>query len=184
MKLIAALLVLILPLAQQKGTALYVCKNLSTTLYSEAPVENIEAASVKGFSVINLKNGDVQFNIPIRSFQFKKSLMQEHFNENYMESDKYPYAKFKGHFNEAIDPSKFGEYSVNVSGEFEVHGVKQHRTFAGMIKVKQDVISISSKFTVLCKDHNITIPKLVFKNVAESILITVDGIFAPYAANP
>src|ERR1035437_6573374 len=87
---------------QQSTNNIYMCKNVKTLIYSEAPIENIEATSVKGSSVLNISTGEIQFIIPISSFQFKKSLMQEHFNENYMESDTYPSAKFKGKITQAI----------------------------------------------------------------------------------
>lgn len=109
--------------------------------------------------------------------------MQEHFNENYMESDKYPNATFKGKLSDKIDPSKDGDYTVTVTGELEVHGVKQPRTITGTIKVLNRQISINSEFNVLCKDHQITIPKLVFKNIAESIQVTVSGNFNPYSSS-
>lgn len=178
------LLLAFLPTASPVAPPLYICREVNASLYSEAPIENIEATSVKGFAVINSGNGEVQFNIPIRSFQFNKSLMQEHFNENYMESDKFPYAKFKGKINEAVDFSKNGEHAVTVTGELEVHGVKKPRTIAGLIKINDQKIAVLSTFNVLCKDHDIKIPKLVFKNIAESIRITIRGTFTPNASKP
>lgn len=179
MKLLGFILLIFSPLAQS-SSSLYVCKAVKTVLYSEAPIENIEATSVKGFSVIDLGKREVQFNIPIKSFQFKKSLMQEHFNENYLESDKFPNAQFKGKINQAIDASKDGEYSVTVTGDLDVHGVKRPRTIPGAIRIKDNIVSITSKFNVLCKDHNIEIPQLVFQNIAESIQVTISGTFSAY----
>lgn len=167
----------------QKAGGLYTCKEINTRLYSEAPIENIEAISSKGFSVLNFNTSEIQFNIPIRSFQFKKSLMKEHFNENYMESDKYPNATFKGKINEKVDAARDGDYPVTVTGEMEVHGVKKQRTISGTIKVANNQLTITSQFTVLCKDHQIEIPKLVFKKIAESIQITVSGAFTPYSSS-
>ncbi len=164
-----------------KTAALYTCKEIKTRLYSEAPIENIEAISSKGFSVLNLTTSEIQFNIPISTFQFRKSLMREHFNENYMESDKYPNATFKGKINERINTDKDGDYSVTVTGELEVHGVKQQRIISGNIKIKNNQLIINSQFNVLCKDHQIQIPKLVFKKIAESIQISVTGNFIPYS---
>jgi hypothetical protein len=164
-----------------KAGGIYTCKEIKAKLYSEAPIENIEAISSQGFSVINFTTSEIQFNIPIHSFQFKKSLMKEHFNENYMESDKYPNATFKGKINEKIDPSKDGDYPVTVTGELEVHGVKQQRTISGNIKAANNQLSINSQFNVLCKDHQIEIPKLVFKKIAEIIQITISGTFTPYS---
>ena len=106
--------------------------------------------------------------------------MQEHFNENYMESDKYPQATFKGKINEKPDVTKDGTYPVTAAGIFEVHGVKQTRTITGKITVKSGAISLSSEFMVACKDHQIEIPKLVFYNIAENIRVQVNATYAPY----
>jgi polyisoprenoid-binding protein YceI len=165
-----------------QGSNIYMSKNIKTVIYSEAPLENIEATSVKGSSVLNISNGEIQFIIPISSFQFKKSLMQEHFNENYMESDKYPAARFKGKINQDIDINKDGDYQVTATGELEVHGVKKQRTINGSIHVDNKKISINSKFEVLCKDHNIKIPQLVFQNIAENIQLTVTGTYTAYSS--
>ena len=166
----------------QSTSNVYISRNIKTVIYSEAPIENIEAISVKGSSVFNISSGEIQFIIPISSFQFKKSLMQEHFNENYMESDVYPSAKFKGKINQSIDINKDGDYPVAVSGELEAHGIKRQRSINGSIHIENKRISISSKFDVLCKDHNIKIPQLVFRNIAENIQVTVSGAFTPYSS--
>jgi polyisoprenoid-binding protein YceI len=169
--------------SQQKSNV-YVSRNVKTVIYSEAPLENIEATSVKGSSVLNISTREIQFIIPISSFQFKKSLMQEHFNENYMESDTYPSAKFKGKISQDIDINKDGDYQVSASGELEVHGVKKQRNINGSIHVENKSVSINSKFEVLCKDHNIKIPQLVFKNIAENIQVTVSGTYTAYSPQP
>lgn len=166
--------------ASEDPARLFVSKSVKTTIYSEAPLENIEATSTTGVSIINTQTREVQFNIPIRSFNFRKKLMQEHFNENYMESDKYPHAKFKGKINEAIDFSVNGTYPVSTTGELEVHGVKRPRTINGTITVNENSISISSKFETKVADHDIKIPQLVFRNIAETIQVTVSGTFTPY----
>ncbi|MGB4398628.1 MAG: YceI family protein, partial [Daejeonella sp.] len=75
---------------------IFITKSAEITLFSEVPMENIQALSKNGYGIINAENGEIQFGVSIRSFQFRKALMQEHFNENYMESDKFPAAKFKG----------------------------------------------------------------------------------------
>lgn len=104
--------------------------------------------------------------------------MQEHFNENYMESDKYPAAKFKGKINTPIDLSKDGEFRVTATGDLEVHGVTRRRSISGTVKVSDGNIEIYSEFDVRCQDHNIKIPALVFKNIAETIRVTLKGTFS------
>src|ERR1700760_2604685 len=96
MKIISLILLAGLSMFNQASQGVYVCKNANITLFSKAPIEDIEAKSAKGTSVYNATTGDLAFNLPINTFVFQKSLMQEHFNENYMESDKYPTATFKG----------------------------------------------------------------------------------------
>ena len=164
----------------QAGQDIYACKNAVVTIYSKAPVEDIDARSDKGTSVFNTATGELAFSVPIRSFKFDKARMQEHFNENYMESDKYPQATFKGKINEKPDVTKDGTYPVTAAGIFEVHGVKQTRTITGKLTVKGGAISLSSEFMVACKDHQIEIPKLVFYNIAENIRVQVNATYAPY----
>ena len=176
----AILIGLILSIMPREGSIkpVFLTKNAEFTLFSEAPIENIEAVSKSGYGIINIENGEVQFGVSIRSFRFRKSLMQEHFNENYMESDKFPAAKFKGKINTPIDISKDGEYSVIVTGDLEVHGITQKRSVPGTIKVLNGRLEINTVFDVKCRDHQIKIPALVFKNVAETIKITLKGTFS------
>jgi hypothetical protein len=173
-------LILLAWFINQAGQDSYVCKNANISLYSKAPLEDIDATSAKGTSVFNAANGTLAFSVPIRSFQFQKSLMQEHFNESYMESDKYPNASFSGKISEKIDAAKNGTYPVNVSGMLEVHGVKQNRTIPGTITVNNGTVSMKSEFMVMCKDHQIEIPKLVFQKIAESIRVQVAANYVVY----
>lgn len=166
------------------GQDIYVCKNAVVSLYSKAPIEDIDARSDKGTSVFNASTGELAFSVPIRSFKFDKATMQEHFNENYLESDKYPQATFKGRLTTKPDITKDGVYPVTVSGAFEVHGVKQNRSIPGKITVSNGAISMSSEFMVACKDHKIDIPTLVFQHIAETIRVQIAANYAPYKTNP
>jgi len=180
MKTIAFILIAGLSIFSQAGQGTYVCKNARISLYSEAPIENISAKSDKGTSVYNSATGDIAFKVPISSFVFQKSLMQEHFNENYMESDKYPTASFAGKVSGTVDVSKDGSYPVSAAGVLTVHGVSQNRTIPGTISVKGGVVSLSSEFMVKCADHKITIPTIVFHNIAETIKINVSATYDAY----
>lgn len=162
----------------QAGGSLYACKNAKVTLYSKAPIEDIEATSTTGVSVYNPATGELDFSVNINSFKFPKALMQEHFNSDYMESDKYPRATFKGRINEKPDLSKDGSYPVTATGELSVHNVTQTRTIPGTLTVKGGVMSLSSEFMVKCADHHIEIPRLVFHNIAESLKISVSATYA------
>jgi len=180
MKHIAIILLAWMSTINQAGQDLYACKNVRVTLFSTAPIEDIKASSSTGASVYNAATGELDFSVSIRSFQFDKSLMQEHFNSDYMESDKFPRATFKGKIQEHVDISKDGIYPVKVTGELTIHGVTQARNITGSISVKNGVVSMTSEFMVKCVDHHIDIPQIVFHHIAESIKINVFATYNPY----
>src|SRR5579871_253156 len=92
---------------------LYTCKNARISIFSHALIEDINAASSSGISVFNAGTGELDFSLPINTLQFEKAFMQQHFNSDYMESDKFPRAIFKGKILESIDVTKDGTYAVN-----------------------------------------------------------------------
>lgn len=155
------------------------CKEGSVSFYSEAPIENIDAISKNLNSFINLSGKSIAYIIPIRTFAFKRQLMQEHFNEKYMESDKYPNATFNGIINEDIDLTKNGSYKVTASGKLNIHGVENPVTVPGTLIVKDGTIQITSEFMVAIKDYKIKIPVLLFKNIAENILVKINALYTP-----
>jgi len=176
MKYLSVLILALLSFTRA-GQDVYTCKNAKINIYSSAPIEDIEANSSEGVSVYNAATGELAFSVPIRSLHFQKAMMEEHFNENYMESDKFPKATFKGKIQEHPDLTKDGTYPVTVTGDFQVHGVSQSRTIKGEIKVNGGVLSMSSEFMVKCADHHIEIPKIVFHNIAESIRVRVSATY-------
>src|SRR6476659_8084948 len=101
--------------------------------FSETPLENISAVSERAIAVLNLKTNELAIQIPIKSFEFERSLMQEHFNENYMESDQFPIASFKGKILTPINLNNNGSYDVEVKGILNIHNVAQERTIKGKI---------------------------------------------------
>lgn len=155
-------------------------KSIVVNFFSEAALENIAAVTKNGTSVITTSKNEFFFLVPIKSFEFKSSLMQEHFNENYMESEKYPDARFAGKVNEEIDWKKDGVYNVTVTGKLTVHGEAKDRTINGVITIKNGVISIQSKFNIACKDHGIKIPSMMTEKIAEVVEVTVSGSYAPF----
>jgi polyisoprenoid-binding protein YceI len=180
MKQLTIILLIWLGVFSQQGQALYTCKNAYVSIYSSAPIEYISAETSTGTSVYNATTGDLAFSLNIRSLTFKKSLMQEHFNTDYMESDKYPKATFKGKIQEHIDVTKDGTYPVTAVGTLEVHGVTQQRSIPGKIIVAGGTVKMTSEFMVKCADHHIDIPRLVFHNIAETIKVTVNATYTPY----
>lgn len=144
-------------------------------------VEDIKATTHTATCVFDAETGNFEWSVPIKSFTFANSLMQQHFNENYMESEKYPKATFKGKVADpsAIDFSTEGSVSkVRVSGDLTIHGVTQKVDVDGQFKVKNGVPAALSSFEVALKDYNITIPKVVFMKIAENVKI---DIYAPLA---
>lgn len=150
------------------------------TFFSSTPVENIEAVNNETACAIDSKSGDVAFQVPVKSFKFEKALMQEHFNENYMESDKYPKADFKGKITNlsAVDFSKDGQYSVAAAGKMTIHGVTRDVSAPGTITVKGGGITAASKFKLRPADYGIKIPGLVAGKIAKEIEVTVNSIMA------
>jgi hypothetical protein len=164
----------------QAGQDLYTCKSARITLFSSALIEDISAATSAGVSVYNAATGELDFSVVISTFQFEKSFMQQHFNSDYMESDKYPRAIFKGKIMENVDITRDGVYAVSATGELTVHGVTQKRTIRGSLTVKSGIIYIASEFMVKCADHKIDIPQILFYHIAESIKVNVSATYSPY----
>ncbi|HTD41560.1 MAG TPA: YceI family protein [Mucilaginibacter sp.] len=183
MKYICIILLSLLNITKT-GQDLYTCKNARITLFSKALIEDIKATTSAGVSVFNATTGELDFSVPISTFQFEKAFMQQHFNSDYMESDKYPRAIFKGKIQEQVDITKEGTYTVNAAGELTVHGVTQKRTIQGNLTVKNGIITMASEFMVKCADHHIDIPQILFYHIAESIKITVSATYSPYRNIP
>jgi polyisoprenoid-binding protein YceI len=151
-------------------------KNGNISFFSKSPLENITATNNQVMSVLNTQTGEMQFSALIKSFHFEKALMQEHFNENYMESSKFPKSTFKGSVSDIskVAMAKDGTYPVVVSGDLTIHGVTKKVSTPGTLTVKNGVISGKSVFSVKLAEYGISIPKLVKDNIAENIEITVN----------
>lgn len=152
-------------------------KATATTVkfFSETPVENIDAVTNEATSIISIPKNQIAFSIPNKSFLFKNALMQEHFNEKYMESDKYPNSTFAGTIIDAVDLSKDGEYKLNVTGKLKIHGVEKQVIAPAYAKVKNGKVSLQSQFMVKLVDYKIKVPTLVFNKIAEEIKIVVNA---------
>ncbi|MES2627445.1 MAG: YceI family protein [Bacteroidota bacterium] len=172
-------LALIALLLASAATQAQVVKSAETevSFFSKSPVEDISALTKKTTAAINLDSRAIAFSVPIKSFVFTNGLMQEHFNENYLESSKYPNASFKGKINENVDLKKDGTYNVTSTGKLNIHGVEQDRTLDGTITVKNGLITLNSAFKVKLVDHRIEVPTLVTKNIAEVIDVKLKAKF-------
>lgn len=149
---------------------------------SDAPLEKIEALNSNATSVLDGSTGNFEFAVLIKAFHFEKALMQEHFNENYMESSKYPRSKFKGQIDnfDSVNLEKDGTYEVEVSGTLEIHGVTNPVKTKGILKVQSDTIVAESGFTIAVADYGIEIPKVVKDNVAKEVEISVNVVYKPF----
>lgn len=147
--------------------------------FSEAPLENIEAENVKSQGLLKTTTKDVAIVVPIIEFDFEKPLMEEHFNENYMETSKFKTATFKGTIQEDINFKKEGKYEVTAKGVLKIHGVEQERTLKGELEIKGNSIMVNCKFPVALADHDIEIPKMVIENLAEVVKVTFNLKFEP-----
>jgi len=145
--------------------------------FSDAPMEDIEAVNTKASGAFDVSNGNIVFSVAMNQFQFEKALMQEHYNENYLETEKFPKATFVGKMN--MGALADGKNSVTISGEMNLHGVKRTMTVTGIMTKIGTRIQAHAEFTLLLKDYNIKIPKAVFYNIAEEIAITVDFLYEP-----
>lgn len=142
--------------------------------------ENIKASSNSGTFVLDQSSNRLEASVLVKGFQFEKALMQEHFNENYMESSKYPKATFRGKID---DPSKVtfgkdGTYTATVSGDLTMHGVTKAVSVPATFTVKQDKIGVSANFATVLKDYSIDVPSLVADKVAKEAKIKIEGNLA------
>ncbi|WP_353196792.1 YceI family protein [Parapedobacter defluvii] len=147
------------------------------SFFSEAPLENIAAVTSKAVSALGITTYEVAFKVPVTSFEFEKQLMREHFNENYLESEKYPYATFGGKINEQIDWNVGGIQQVTVVGNLDIHGVKRRYTTQATLEVTDTAIHAHAKFNVKLTDHGIKIPRVVVKNIAEEVEVEVSATY-------
>lgn len=178
-KSILLLLAAIVPAYRAGAQDIYVCRHATITFFSSAPIEDISAKTEKAVSAINMKSGAVYFKVPIRSFVFPKSLMQEHFNTDYLESDKYPFAEFKGNILNFSAPAADGSYPVTVQGSLTIHGVSKDYKEPGTLIVKNGKVTALTDFKIHIADHHITIPELLFKNIAEVVDVKVNATYSP-----
>ncbi len=159
----------------------YFTKNGKLSFFSKTSMENIDAVNNQAISVLNIKTCDIGFSVLIKGFLFKKALMQEHFNEDYMESDKYPKAIFKGVISDIkmVNFMKDGSYTVTVTGDLNMHGVSNKVKLPGTVSIKGGKISAAAVFSVAVADYKISIPKLVENNISKTIEVKVDCNYEP-----
>ncbi len=156
----------------------FITEKSEISFFSEALLENIEAVNTKSVSIINSENGEIVISIPMKEFQFKKSLMQEHFNEKYIESHKYPKSTFHG---KILDfDMKEGKRAASAEGDMKIHGVTKKVNLDGELEIKDGKIFITLSFQIKIEDYKIKIPKLLFQNIAEIVDVKIDLEYKKY----
>lgn len=142
------------------------------SFYSDAPLETIEGIDSKVAAILNADSRDIAVQMRIIDFEFANKLMQEHFNENYLESEKYPNGTFKGKIQESIDLKTPGTYTVTASGSLTIHGVTKQVTIPGKIISSGNELKLEFKFPVKLEDFKVEIPTLVFQKIAEEVAVS------------
>jgi hypothetical protein len=159
----------------------YFTKSGSISFVSKGVIETITASHRSVTCVLDSKSGAIQFAVLMKGFEFKKALMQEHFNENYVESDKYPKAEFRGQVtnNSEITYTQEGSYNAHVKGKLTLHGQTKDVQADGKIAVKGGRLVLTSKFNILMSEYDIDIPGPVKQNMSDDISITVNCTLDP-----
>lgn len=148
----------------------------SVTFFSDGVVEDIAAVNVAVGSLFDLVKGELVFIVPVVEFRFPKALMREHFNEKYMESDKYPKSTFQGKLS-GYNPTATGEQKVKATGNLTLHGVTNLVEIPGTMEVSSGKIIMKSKFVIRLQDYKIKIPTIVWQNIAEKVEVKVDFVY-------
>jgi hypothetical protein len=159
------------------GQSLYKSNNGTIQFYSYAAQEIIKAQSNHLAGIIKVADKTFAFAVNMESFEgFNSSLQREHFNEKYLESEKYPVAKFTGKIIEDVNFSAEGTYDVRAKGVLNIHNVEQERIIKSTITIFKGTIAIKARFNVFLNDHNIRVPKVVHEKIASEIDVYVETI--------
>ena len=147
----------------------FIIESSNIEFYSKALLEDIQAENTESIGAIDMGTGEFVIKIPVSSFEFPNKLMQKHFNDSYLETDRYPECTFRGTVN-----------NQNASGEITLHGVTKKINIPISLEEVDGKININANFKIILKDHKIKIPKLLFQNMAEEIEIKVTSTFTRY----
>jgi hypothetical protein len=162
----------------------YMTKNGYIGFLSQTPMETIKADNNQVVGVMDISTGEMVFQALIKSFHFDRALMEEHFNENYMESDKIPKASFKGKITNlsSVDFTKNGTYEVSVEGDLTIHDVTNKISTKGTIEVVSGGLNANAKFKIVPEEYKITIPGVVRDKIDKNLEVTVQMKYSPVAS--
>lgn len=173
--------VIILSLVASVNAQKFMTKNGFISFFGHTPMEDIKADNNQVASVLDISTGDLVFQVLIKSFHFDRALMEEHFNENYMESDKFPKATFKGKITnlQSVNFTKNGTYDVTVEGDLTIRDATNKINAKGTLEVVTGGINANSKFLISPEDYKINIPGLVREKIAKNLEVTVTIKYSP-----
>jgi hypothetical protein len=161
----------------------YMTKNGFIGFYSHTAMEDIKGDNNQVVGLLDVSTGEMVFQALIKSFHFDRALMEEHFNENYMESDKFPKSVFKGKITNlaSIDFSKPGTYDAIVEGDLTIRDATNKITTKGTIEVTSGGINANAKFNIVPEDYKINIPGVVREKINKNLEVTVAMKYTPIA---
>jgi hypothetical protein len=148
------------------------------SFFSDGVVEDISATNEKVTSIFDVVNGEVAYLMSIKDFQFPNKLMQVHFNEKYMESEKFPKSSFQGKIS-GFSLTGAGKQDVKATGKLTIHGVTKDIDVPGTVEVNGNRLTVKSKFVVKLLDYNIKVPQIVWQNIAQQVEVTIDLVYRP-----
>lgn len=163
------------------GQGKFIAKNAYISFYGSTPLEDILGESNEAVSILNAETGDIGFQALMTTFHFKRALMEEHFNENYIESVKYPKSKFNGkieNFNKEMLTGPVN--NITITGQLNLHGVEKTITVPGTIGLEGGKLVGTSKFKAIPEDYGIVIPALVRDKIAKEFEVTVKANYSPH----
>lgn len=175
LKNIFVYLIVFLALQAAVGQERYKTSEGVVSFDASSPLEDIKAVNSKVNAILDSSTGEMAVVLLIKDFQFRRKLMQEHFNENYLHSDTYPKAIFTGTLKDfSLDELSAQNRAFELTGEISIHGVT--RPFSSQIELRKsdEGISGSLKFVIRSEDHNIKVPRVVFKKVAEEVNVAAE----------
>jgi polyisoprenoid-binding protein YceI len=181
MKKYIAIAFMIMGVYTARAQEVYFTRTGKVEFKAGSSVEDIDGTNNEVASMINTRTGELVFTLLVKSFHFKRALMEEHFNENYMESTQYPKASYKGKINNlsTVNFAVNGQYNVTTEGEITIHGVTRKIAAPGKITVQNGKLTGQSTFKILLSDFKIQIPGVVADKIAKEAEITVNCLYEP-----
>lgn len=173
------LLVFVLGLSSLQAQAVYKANMVKVHFFSDTPMEDIEATNTKGMSLLDLNKKQIVFSFVIKDFDFENQLMEDHFNEKYLESEKFPKSQFSGQFDRIPDVTQPGIHPVKVTGNLTIHGVTRPVTVNGTLSMKNGIITAKAAFKVKLEDYRIKVPTIVVAKIAEVIAVDLEADYVP-----